>query len=146
MSEFLVAHAAWLKALHIITVIYWMAGMFMLPRYFAYHADCAAGSEEDRKWQERERKILRIIINPSMIAAFLFGGLLIHVLGVVPAWLWLKLTIILGLLVLHHLLARWRKAFMRGENRHSSRFYRMINEIPSLSVILIVLLAVIKPF
>ena len=146
MSDFLAAHILWFKALHIISVIYWMAGMFMLPRYFAYHAECAPGSEEDRKWQARERKILRIIINPSMIAAFLFGGLLMHGLGVVPNWLWLKLAVVSGLLVLHHLLARWRKEFERGENRRSSRFYRMVNEIPSLSVIVIVILAVIKPF
>jgi len=146
MSEFLSEYSLWIKALHIISVIYWMAGMFMLPRYFAYHAECAPGSDEDRKWQERERKILRIIINPSMIAAFLFGGLLMHVLGPVPDWLWLKLAIVLGLLVFHHLLARWRKAFVRGENSRSSRFYRMVNEIPSLSVIVIVGLAVLKPF
>lgn len=146
MSEFLATHVQWLKALHIIAVIYWMAGMFMLPRYFAYHAECATGSEEDLKWQARERKILRIIINPSMIAAVLFGGLLMQVIGTIPNWLWLKLAVILGLLVLHHLLARWRKTFARGENHRSSRFYRMVNEIPSISVIVIVILAVIKPF
>lgn len=136
----------WIRALHLIAVIFWMAGMFMLPRYFAYHAETEPGSDEDRKWIERERRLLRIIINPAMIAAFLFGIMLILIIGLDHGWLHLKLVLVLALAALHGLFARWRKDFARGENRHDSRFYRMINELPTIATILIVILVIVKPF
>jgi len=137
----------WVKALHIIFVIFWMAGMFMLPRYFAYHAEVAAGSPEDLVWQAREQRLLRIIINPAMTIAFLLGiALILHIGWDIGGWLHLKLALALGLGALHGFLSRWRRAFVRGENRHSSRFYRIINEIPTLSVIPIVLLVILRPF
>ncbi|GER05960.1 membrane protein [Iodidimonas muriae] len=136
----------WVKALHLISVIFWMAGMFMLPRYFAYHAEADIGSDEDRKWQERERKLLRIIINPAMIATWVFGISLAMSYGFSEIWLHVKLLFVVGLTLLHHGLSRWRKAFARGENSHSSKFYRLVNEIPTLSTIVIVILVIVKPF
>lgn len=136
----------WVKALHVIAVIFWMAGMFMLPRYFAYHAECATGSAEDEAWRERERKLLRIIINPSMIAAWILGLTLAANLGWAGGWLHVKILLVLLLSAFHALLARWRKAFARGENTRSTRFYRMVNEIPAIFIIIVVLLAVVKPF
>lgn len=118
----------------------------MLPRYFAYHAEVDPGSDEDKKWIERERRLLRIIINPAMIAAWIFGVSLAISYGFGEGWLHLKLLFVVGLSVLHGYFARWRKAFMRGENTRSSRFYRMINEIPTLATIFIVILVIVKPF
>ncbi len=137
----------WIKSLHIIFVIYWMAGMVMLPRYFAYHAECEAGSDEDKKWQSRELKLMRIIINPSMVLAWVLGLTLAWNLGAFSqGWLQLKLLLVLGLSAMHGLLSRWRRAFAEGNNTRSSKFYRMVNEIPSLSIIVIVILVVVKPF
>ncbi|QCI79371.1 protoporphyrinogen oxidase HemJ [Hankyongella ginsenosidimutans] len=137
----------WIKALHVIFVIFWMAGMFILPRYFAYHSECAAGSAEDRLWQVRESRLLRIIINPSMAFAWLFGLALAFHLGFADnGWLHLKLALVLALSGYHGLLARWRKDFVKGVNTRSSRFYRIANEIPTLAVIPIVILVIVKPF
>jgi protoporphyrinogen IX oxidase len=137
----------WVKAFHIIFVIYWMAGMFMLPRYFAYHAEAAVGSAEDKAWQERERRLMRIIINPSMILAVLLGlALSFHIGWNTGTWLPLKIALVLGLGGLHGALSRWRKQFASGQNRNSSKFYRMINEIPTIATIPIVLLVILKPF
>lgn len=137
----------WVRALHIISVIFWMAGMFMLPRYFAYHTEAAVGSDEDKSWQERERRLLRIIINPSMIAAWTFGLLLaFHIGWDAGGWLHAKVTLVLILSGFHGFLSRWRKDFAKGENKRSSRFYRMMNEVPALFIIAVVILAVVKPF
>lgn len=136
----------WVKAFHLIAVIFWMAGMFMLPRYFAYHVDAQPGSDEDRLWIERERRLLRIIINPAMIVTWILGLSLAYSYGFSDGWLHLKLLLVVGLSVLHGYFARWRKAFVRGENRHSSRFYRLINEVPTVATIAIVILVIVKPF
>ncbi len=137
----------WIKSLHIIFVIYWMAGMLMLPRYFAYHAECEPGSDEDRAWQSRELKLMRIIINPAMTLTWIFGLTLAWKLGAfTQGWLQLKLLLVIGLSALHGQLSVWRRAFTHGNNTRSSKFYRMMNEIPSLSIIAIVILVVVKPF
>lgn len=146
MTGMLYAAHGWIEALHVISVIFWMAGMLMLPRFFAYHAESMPGSDEDRAWIERERRLLRIIINPSMIAAWIFGLALAAELRFEPGWLYAKLVFVLGLSFLHGLFARWRKEFARGENHRSSKFYRMINELPSLAIIIIVFLVILKPF
>lgn len=136
----------WVKAFHLIAVIFWMAGMFMLPRYFAYHVDAEPGSDEDHLWIERERRLLRIIINPAMIVTWILGLSLAYSYGFSEGWLHVKLLLVVGLSVLHGYFARWRKAFVRGENRHSSRFYRLINEVPTVATIAIVILVIVKPF
>ena len=147
MEGFLGGGYLWVKAAHVISVIFWMAGMFMLPRYFAYHVECERGSDEELRWQERERKLLRIIVNPAMIASWVLGLMLAFRIGWASGgWLHLKIVLLLLLSGLHGLYARWRKDLASGRTVRTSRFYRMANEIPALFVIAIVLLAVVKPF
>lgn len=137
----------WIKALHVIFVIFWMAGMFVLPRYFAYHSESVAGSPEDHAWQVRESRLLGIIINPSMGLAWLFGLALAFHLGFAGnGWLYAKLALVLALSGYHGLLSRWRKDFAKGANTRSSRFYRIVNEVPTLTIIPIVILVIVKPF
>jgi len=137
----------WLKALHIIAVIAWMAGMLYLPRLFVYHAKTKPGSEASETFKVMERRLLRAIINPAMIAAW--------VLGLSMAWIgdlwgegWFhgKLALLLGMQLIHAGLARWRRHFAQDANRHTERFYRIMNEVPTLLLIGIVILAVVKPF
>jgi protoporphyrinogen IX oxidase len=136
----------WIKSLHLIFVIFWMAGMFMMPRFFAYHTEYAAGSEEYQKWCDRERRLMRIIINPAMILTWIFGLLLVLNIGLGPLWLWIKLVLVTGLSAYHGMLSRWRKDFLAGRNTRSSKFYRLMNEIPTLATIPIVLLVIVQPF
>ncbi len=139
----------WTKALHIISVIAWMAGMLYLPRLFVYHADAAKGSELSETLKVMERRLLRAIINPAMIATFVFGAMLLLTPTVVDwsaGWIYAKLTLIAGLSVLHHYYSRWRKAFERDENLRSARFYRLANEVPTVLMIGIVVLVVTKAF
>jgi putative membrane protein len=137
----------WVKALHIIAVIAWMAGMLYLPRLYVYHARTAKGSELSETFKVMERRLMRGIINPAMIATW--------ILGLTLAWLgnhwsehWLhaKLVLILGMQIVHAGYSRWRKAFAKDENRHTEKFYRIMNEVPTLLLIGIVILVVVKPF
>lgn len=139
----------WLKALHIISVIAWMAGLLYLPRLYVYHAGVAVGSEASETFKVMERKLLRIIMNPAAIASLLTGGLLIINLGdaaLTSGWLHAKLTLLVGLGAMHGMMARWRKDFEADGNTRSSRYFRVINEAPTLLMIGIVVLAVVKPF
>jgi len=137
----------WVKALHIICVIFWMAGMFMLPRYFAYHSECPVGSDEDAKWIERERRLMRIIINPAMGLAWLFGLMLVVNIGLkAGGWLHVKLTLVLSLSGFHGMLSKYRPEFAAGERKRACKSYRLINEVPALFIIAIVLLVVTKAF
>jgi putative membrane protein len=142
----------WIKGFHIIAVIAWMAGMLYLPRLFVYHCAAEIGSVQSETFKVMERRLLRAIINPAMIATWVFG-LALAWLGpdsrygwFASGWLWAKIVLVLGLSVVHGLLARWMKDFARDRNRYSHKFYRIINEVPTLLMILIVLLAVLKPF
>lgn len=151
MEGFLGSAYLWVKALHVIMVIFWMAGMFMLPRFFAYHAEenqeFGVGSRQDKVWQLREQRLMRIIINPAMIAAWIAGLCLAFHLGWASGgWLLTKLALVLGLSGYHGFLSRWRRDFVAGRNQRSSRFYRLANEIPTLMTIPIVLLVILKPF
>jgi putative membrane protein len=137
----------WLLALHIIAVIAWMAGMLYLPRLFVYHTRAAKGSELSETFKVMERRLLRGIINPAMIAAW--------VLGLALAWQgdhwgegWFhaKVALLIGMQLIHAALAGWRRAFANDANTHSDRFYRFMNEVPTLLLIGIVILAVVKPF
>jgi len=139
----------WIKALHIIAVIAWMAGMLYLPRLFVYHCDAAPGTPASETFKTMERKLLRAIINPAMIATFLFGGLLLATPGAVDCsegWIWGKLAAVAALAAVHGLLARYRKDFAADRNRHPARFYRILNEVPTVLMIVIVILVVVKPF
>ncbi len=141
----------WVKALHVISVIFWMAGMFMLPRFYAYHVEDitahGVGSSIDETWQQREARLLRIIINPAMIVTWIFGLLLAFHAGYWHSpWFLSKFALVVGLSILHAYLAVWRKAFVRGQNRRSSRFFRLVNEIPTLATIPIVILVIVQPW
>ena len=138
---------AWLKAFHIIAVIAWMAGMLYLPRLFVYHCEAQAGSKQSETFKVMERRLLRAIINPAMIAAWVLGLALIWQGGWLSAyWLQAKLVLALALSAVHGLFARWVRDFAADRNQHTQKFYRIINEIPTVLMIGIVLLAVIKPF
>ena len=139
----------WIKSLHIVSVIAWMAGMLYLPRLFVYHADAAAGSDKSETFKVMERKLLKMIINPAMIATFFFGILMLLTPGVVDwsrGYMWTKLALVLCLSAYHGFCARWVKAFAADKNIHSAKFYRQINEIPALIMLGIVILIVVQPF
>jgi protoporphyrinogen IX oxidase len=139
----------WIKALHIVSVIAWMAGLLYLPRLFVYHCEAPAGSDKAATFEVMERRLLRGIMNPAQGLVFLFGILLLLTPGVVDFsdhWIHAKLTLVVILTIYHHLLGRWRKDFAAGRNRHPQRFYRLINELPTLLMVAIVILVVVKPF
>jgi putative membrane protein len=136
----------WIKALHVIAVIAWMAGLLYLPRLFVYHADAPVGSQLSETLKVMERRLLRAIMNPTMIAVFVFGGLMLVVQDWSQGWLHAKLLFVAGLTVLHHLLARWRKDFAADKNVRPARFYRIANEVPTAIMIAIVILVIVKPF
>ena len=137
----------WLKAGHIIFVIFWMAGLFMLPRYFVYHQEAAPGSPEEALWLDREAKLLRIILWPSLVVTWLLGLSLAYSTGAfVQGWFHAKLGLVLALSAYHVWLAGYHAALKRGERRLSGRQLRLLNEIPGLAAALIVILVVVKPF
>ena len=149
MSTWLVAAYPWVKSLHIISVISWMAGLLYLPRLFVYHAEAPTGSPQSETFKVMERRLLRAIMNPAMIATYVFGGLLALTPGVVDwsdGWIYGKLALVLGLTLAHHLFGRWRKEFAEDRNRRPARFYRIANEVPTLLLMAIVILVVVKPF
>jgi len=138
----------WLKALHIISFTAWMAGMFYLPRLYVYHVQAVKGSDSDKMLQTMERRLLRFIMNPAMILTFIFGVSLIVTAPEMmkQGWLHAKIMLVLGMAGVHGFLAKTRKNFERGENTRSERFYRLINEVPTFLLILIVILVILKPF
>ena len=141
--------SSWVEAFHIISVMFWMAGMYYLPRLFVYHAEAIEGGREYGVFEKMEANLLRIIMNPAMIAAWTFGLLLLTRPGFALGagfWLWTKLALVVILSGYHGFLAAERKKFLTGVTPHSSRFYRMINEIPPVLTVFIVILAVVKPF
>ena len=137
---------AWIKWLHVVAVISWMAGLLYLPRLFVYHCAALPGSDTSETFKVMERRLLRAIMNPAMVATWLFGGLLLVVQDWAGGWLHAKLAAVLALSFHHHLQARWRKDFAADKNRHPARFYRMQNEVPTVLMVVIVLLVIVKPF
>jgi protoporphyrinogen IX oxidase len=142
----------WAKAFHIIAVISWMAGMLYLPRLFVYHCAAEKGSVQAETFKVMERRLLRAIINPAMIATWVLGLALAwlgpdsHYGWFASGWLQAKLVFVIILSAIHGLFARWVKAFGADSNQHSQRFYRIINEVPTIIMIVIVILVVLKPF
>lgn len=138
----------WVKALHVIAVIAWMAGMLYLPRLFVYHCEAAPGTAESERFKVMERKLLRLIVNPAMIAVWVLG----LTLSFLPAtdawhqpWFHIKFALVIAMSGVHGLFARWVKVFARDANTRPARFYRLWNEVPTLLMIGIVILAVVKP-
>lgn len=148
MQEFLLNHYLWIKALHVIAVISWMAGLLYLPRLFVYHADADKGSELSETLKIMERRLLRIIMNPAMIATFVFGLCMIwaNPLLMKQGWMHGKLLFVVLLTAFHHLLGIWRKKFLRDENKRPAKFYRRVNEVPTLLMIGIVIFVIVQPF
>ncbi len=137
----------WLKAFHIMAVIAWMAGLFYLPRLFVYHADAKPDSELSETFKTMERRLLRAIMTPAMVAVWISGAWLAWWMGVyTELWLQAKVVLVVLLTGYHHFLAGWRKAFAEDQNRHAAKFFRVINEVPTLLLVAIVLLVVLKPF
>jgi protoporphyrinogen IX oxidase len=139
----------WIKSFHIISMVAWMAGLLYLPRLFVYHAMAPVGSDRAETFKVMERRLLRGIMTPAMIATWGFGLMLAGTPGLVDwrmGWIWAKLALVAALSAFHMALARWRDAFSANSNTHSSMFFRIVNELPTLAMIGIVLLVVVKPF
>ena len=137
----------WLIALHIIAVMSWMAGMLYLPRLFVYHTKVAPGSEASELFKIMERKLMRVIINPAMIAAWILGLILaVKTNAFHEGWFHAKLGCVILLQISHAMMSRYRKAFARDQNVKSERFFRLFNEVPAALMVMIVLFAVLKPF
>jgi putative membrane protein len=139
----------WIKSLHIISMVAWMAGLLYLPRLFVYHSMAPVESDLSETFKVMERRLLRGIMTPAMLATWAFGLLLAGTPGVVDwrmGWIWGKLVLVVGLTGFHFGLARWRDKFSMDQNRHSTRFFRLVNELPTLALIAIIILVVVKPF
>jgi len=137
----------WLLALHVIAVIAWMAGMLYLPRLFVYHCDADVGSIQSETFKVMERRLLKAIINPAMIAAWLLGLWLAWQGGWFKApWLHVKLALVLGMSGVHGILSKYVREFAADRRRKSQKFFRILNEVPTVLMIMIVILVVVKPF
>lgn len=137
----------WLKAGHLIFVIFWMAGLFMLPRFFVYHQEAPAGSDEAARWVERESRLLKIILTPSLVVVWVLGLALVAATGAhTQGWFIAKLVLVLALSGYHGWMSAYARKLARGDYSLSGRNLRLLNEVPGLAAALIVVLAVIKPF
>lgn len=147
MQDILAVTYLWLKAGHVIFVIFWMAGLFMLPRFFVYHQEAPAGSPEAERWVDRERKLLRIILLPAIVLVWLLGIALASTIGAwSQGWLHAKLLLVLVLSAYHGYLAGYAKKLARGEQPLSGKRLRLLNEVPGIAVAIIVILVIVKPF
>jgi len=147
MLRFLSDNILWIKALHVIAVIAWMAGMLYLPRLFVYHCDAPAGSPQSEMLKVMEGKLLRVIVNPAMIAVWVLGLTLAYVTGAyVETWFQIKFVLVISMSGLHGFFAATVNRFALDANTRPQRFYRIINEVPMVLIIAIVILAVVKPF
>jgi putative membrane protein len=147
MEQVLQSTYLWLKAGHLIFVVFWMAGLFMLPRYFIYHQEAEPGSAEAAQWVEREARLRKIILTPSLIMVWVFGVSLATAMGFWSSgWLHAKLLFVFGLSGYHGWLVSYGRKLAKGERPLSDRTLRLLNEVPGLAVAVIVVLAVVKPF
>ncbi len=146
LTGFLGATMLWIKAAHIIFVIFLMAGLFMMPRFFVYHHQCPVGSDEDKKWIEREERLARIILNPALTIVWLFGLLLAfngNYWG--EGWFIAKLVLVIALSGYHGWMIGYAKKLARGERPLSEKRLRLLNEVPGIAAAIIVILVVVRP-
>ena len=139
----------WVKTLHILSIIAWMAGMLYLPRLFVYHADATVGSDKSETFKIMERRLYRGITTPAMLASWVFGLWLAFGFGIVDfseGWMWLKAVMVLALSGIHGWYGRLTRDFANDRNTRPSKFFRMINEIPFVLAIIIVIAVVVRPF
>lgn len=139
----------WTKAFHVISMVAWMAGMFYLPRLFVYHCDTSPGTVESERFKVMEWRLLKQIINPAMIATWMFGLMLVLTPGVIDwgdGWWWVKLVAVLAMSGFHGAMSKWRRMFMDDKNTKPQRFYRIANEVPTLLLMLIVIMVIVRPF
>ena len=147
MTEILAVLYIWLKSAHIIFVIFWMAGLFMLPRFFVYHQESAEGSEESAKWVEREAKLIKIILNPAIIVVWVIGLALAWQIGAMTeGWFHAKLLFVIGLSAYHGWIIGYARKLAKGERTLSGKQLRLFNEVPGIAAAIIVMLVVAKPF
>ncbi len=148
MITFATEYYIWFKALHIISMVAWMAGMLYLPRLYVYHAGADKGSELSQTFKVMERKLLRLILNPAMILTAVFGiaMLVANPILLAGGWMHVKLTAVVLLFVFHGFLARWRKIFLKDLNERPPSFYRRVNEIPAILMVVIVVMVIVQPF
>lgn len=147
MNEIISMLYLWLKSAHLIFVIFWMAGLFMMPRFFVYHQESAVGSEEDGKWIEREAKLRKIILNPSLIIVWVLGLFLAYDIGAFSqGWFHAKLLIVLLLSGYHGWMMGYTKKLARGERTMTDKKLRLVNEVPGITAAIIVILVIVKPF
>jgi len=147
MTETIAVLYIWLKSAHIIFVIFWMAGLFMLPRFFVYHQESAEGSEESDKWVDRESKLIKIILNPAMIIVWVVGLVLAwHIGALSEGWFHAKLLFVLGLSAYHGWIVGYAKKLAKGERQLTGKQLRLFNEVPGIAAAIIVVLVVAKPF
>ncbi len=149
MADFLLNNYLWFRTIHIIAFISWMAGLFYLPRLYVYHVSADKGSNLSETFKIMERKLLHIIMTPAMVLTWISGMTMIFAnLGMFTTgkWLHVKLVAVFLMQIFHILLSKWRKDFLKDENKHTESFYRKVNEIPTLLMFVIVIMAIIKPF
>lgn len=145
--DFIFVLLPWITALHVISVIAWMAALLYLPRLFVYHAQVEAGSEVSETFKVMERRLLKVIGTPAMIASLVFGLILLGQPGLFDqGWIHAKLLLLVGMFAMHGFYAKWRKDFEADRNTRPHTFYRWMNEVPTVLMICIVILAVVKPF
>jgi len=149
MTDFLLALYPWVKSLHVVSMVAWMAGLFYLPRLYVYHCQVAHGTTEGERFKVMERRLLKQITTPAMIATVVFGLILAFTPGVIDwaaGWWHVKLFCVLVLLAYHGKLSRWRRDFMEDRNTRSERFYRIANEVPTVLLLIVVVMVIARPF
>lgn len=148
MIDFIGEWYLWIKSVHLVAVFAWMAGLLYLPRLFVYHCAAEPGSVQSETFKVMERRLLRAIMNPAMIVAWIFGLAMVawHVEAGMQGWLHVKLAAVVLMTIIHHMLGRRRKEFAEDRNRRPARYYRLLNEAPTVLLIAIVIMVIVKPF
>ena len=150
MQDILNSYYDWLRAAHIISVIAWMAGMLYLPRLFIYHVDAPKGSQQSETFKIMEKRLFRIIMTPASIGAWVFGGAMLYarwdLFMIASHWMHAKLLFVVLMTAVHHIYIKYLKAFREDRNEKSTKFFRILNEVPTIIMIIIVVLAVVEPF